>query len=360
MKLKINLSELIRLGERMSPEGSGFILGEKTIAFEPIDIELESGIKINIAELDASSGLISFKGRQVLLYIRDHSQLYDNAIAEPSRGNKFHIAWCKTLDTMRQDGRFGRYHATNRLDGFFEIDDGHGRHQDVALKVCKNCLEKLNYRESANKSIRQNVFSSFVLRDFFSHYSTCFRYMPTGLYTSATSGYSSDWKDISAKTRHKKQFICTDCGADMSSHRGLCDVHHKNGVKYDNADNNLEVVCRDCHRKKPQHGGMYLSFADMKIIQSLRLQQKLNTVRSWQDVYSLTDTSIHGDIKILEMKNYPLPQLFYQIKNPVTNKNHTLDAAWVSEKMAINLEPVGLPGWTIFNVSEAVSYMNER
>lgn len=360
MKLNINFSELIRLGKRMLPEGSGFILGEKLIEFDPIDVELENGIRINISGLDSGSGLISLKGRQVLLYIRDHSQTYDSAIAEPARGNKFHIAWCKTLDNMRRDGRFGRYHATNRLDGFFEIDDAHGRHQDVELKVCKNCLEKLNYLESANKLIRQNIFSSFVLKDFFSHYSTCFRYMPKGLYNSTNSGYTEDWKEISNKIRHRQGFVCGDCNVDMSSHRNLCDVHHRNGVKYNNVDENLEVVCRDCHRKKPQHRGMFLSPSDMKIIQTCRLQQGLNNVDSWSEVYSLTDTSIHGDINILEVKKYPLPQLCYQIEHPAMGRRITLDAAWISEKIAINLEPVVLPGWTIFTVGEAVSYMNER
>lgn len=360
MKLNINLSELIRLGKRMLPEGSGFVLGEKLVDFEPIDVELETGIKINITELDAGTGLISLKGRQVLLYIRDHSQIYDLAIADPGRGNKFHIAWCKTLDTMRQDGRFGRYHATNRLDGFFEIDDGHGRHQDIELNVCKNCLEKLNYRESANKAIRQIVFASFVLKDFFSHYSTCFSYMPKGLYNSTNSGYTEDWKEISNRIRKRSGYVCIDCGVDMSSHRNLCDVHHKDGVKYNNAEANLEVVCRDCHRKKPQHGGMFLSSSDMQAIKACRLQQGLNTVSTWNDVYSLTDTSIHGDINILEMKKYPLPELGYQVKNAGQGREMTLDAAWVSEKIAVNLEPVILPGWTIFTVSEAVSYINER
>lgn len=360
MKLNINFSELIQLGKRMLPEGSGFILGEKTVEFHPIDVELESGIKINITELDAGSGLISFQGRQVLLYIRDHSQIYDAAIAEPARGNKFHIAWCKTLDTMRQDGRFGRYHATNRLDGSFEIDDGRGRHQDVELKVCRNCLEKLNYRESANKVIRHTVFNSFVLKEFFSHYSTCFRYMPKGFHNSKNSGYTEDWREISNRIRTRSGFVCGDCGVDMSSHRNLCDVHHKDGVKYNNKDENLDIVCRDCHRKKPQHGGMFLSFSDMKIIQTCRLQQGLNIVSSWDDVYSLTDTSIHGDINILEMKKYPLPKLGYQIDMPGLERKMTLDAAWISEKIAVNLEPVVLPGWTIFTVSEAVSYMSER
>ena len=357
MKLKIDFSELVSLGKRMLPEGVDFFLDKKISDFGPIDIELKFGKEIEIGELDAGTGLISYQGRQVLLYIRDHSRTYDAAISDPIQGRRFHIAWCKTLEDMRSKGRFEKYHATNRLDGFFEIDDGQGRNQDVDLRVCMNCLERLNYRESANRSIKRTVFNSFVLKDFFAHYSTCFRYMPAGLFTEPNSGYSSDWKTISARIRAREKYICNDCGVDMSLHRNLCDTHHKDGVKYNNSDFNLEVVCRDCHRKKPLHGGMHLTAHDMKIIQMSRLQQKLLTAKNWKDIYSLTDTSLHGDLQILETQRYSLPQLCHQV-NDERNTVITLDAAWAAEKIAINLVPVKLPGWTIFTVGEAVAFLN--
>lgn len=68
---------------------------------------------------------------------------------------------------MRQKNRFERYHATNRVDGLFEIDDGLGRSQDVALKVCMNCLERLNYKGSIDKQQKRVIFKSFSLNEFF-------------------------------------------------------------------------------------------------------------------------------------------------------------------------------------------------
>ncbi|HCN9030216.1 TPA: HNH endonuclease, partial [Escherichia coli] len=43
------------------------------------DIELSTGKEVSIEDLDPGSGLISYHGRQVLLYIRDHSGRYDAA-----------------------------------------------------------------------------------------------------------------------------------------------------------------------------------------------------------------------------------------------------------------------------------------
>ena len=141
MKLDLDFSELIRLGRIMSPDGVDFILEAPTIEFGPLDIELESGKEISLADLDPSSHLISLQGRQVLLYIRDHSTKFDAAVQNPLSGNRFHIAWCQKLEEMKQRNRFERYHVTNRLDGLFTIEDsgyrtGLSRTHDSELKVC--------------------------------------------------------------------------------------------------------------------------------------------------------------------------------------------------------------------------------
>ncbi|EFD1685532.1 HNH endonuclease, partial [Escherichia coli] len=181
MKLSINISELIQLGKKMLPEGVDFFLDESPVGLEPIDIELSTSKEVSIADLDPGSGLISYHGRQVLLYIRDHSGCYDATIVDGKKGKRYHIAWCRTLDEMRQKNRFERYHATNRIDGLFEIDDGSGRSQDADLRVCMNCLERLNYKGSVDRQKRRENFNSFSLNDFFSDYSVCFRHMPKGI-----------------------------------------------------------------------------------------------------------------------------------------------------------------------------------
>ena len=361
MKLNLDFSELVRLAKIMLPEGVDFSLGSSGFDFEPLDIELESGKEISLDDLDSGSHLISLQGRQVLLYIRDHTGRFDAALMDSKNGNKFHVAWCQKLEEMRQRNRFGRYHATNRLDGLFTIDDsgnpGIGlRSADIDLKVCKYCLSKLNYRGSEDKFIRHKVFEEFSLKEFFTDYSTCFKHMPKGLMSEGATGYTSDWKEVSARTRAAASYICSACHVDLSSHHHLCDVHHLNGVKSDNSPANLKVVCKDCHRKQPFHEGVFISSEAMAQIQNLRsLQGIFATSSSWQEVLDLTDTAIHGDLRTMKNAGYlpPIPGL--DIQNAEHEVIATLEAAWPHQRMGISLYPQVCPGWKIYGVGDLVA-----
>ena len=361
MKLNLDFSELVRLAKIMLPEGVDFSLGSSGFDFEPLDIELESGKEISLDDLDSGSHLISLQGRQVLLYIRDHTGRFDAALMDSKNGNKFHVAWCQKLEEMRQRNRFGRYHATNRLDGLFTIDDsgnpGIGlRSADIDLKVCKYCLSKLNYRGSEDKFIRHKVFEEFSLKEFFTDYSTCFKHMPKGLMSEGATGYTSDWKEVSARTRAAASYICSACHVDLSSHHHLCDVHHLNGVKSDNSPANLKVVCKDCHRKQPFHEGVFISSEAMAQIQNLRsLQGIFATSSSWQEVLDLTDTAIHGDLLTMQKVGYlpPIPGL--DIQNAEHEVIATLEAAWPHQRMGISLYPQACPGWKIYGVGDLVA-----
>ena len=355
MKLDLDFSELVNLGRIMSPEGVDFILAPSTIEFGPLDIELESGKEISLADLDPSSHLISLEGRQVLLYIRDHTGWFDAAIDNPNDGKRFHVAWCKTLEEMRFKNRFERYHATNRLDGLFTIEDM-SRTADTKLKVCMNCLSKLNYRGSADRYIRKNIFDNFSLSDFFTDYSTCFRYMPKGLMTNSSTTYTDDWKDISATTRAEAGYICSVCNVDLSSHRHLCDVHHMNGVKSDNTPSNLIVVCKDCHRKQPMHQGIFLSGHDMAQIQRLRSNQGVFAkTASWDEVLAFTDSSIHGDLLAMKEMGFGVPVPGLDIQNSTHEIIATIEAAWPQEKIGISLQPIQCAGWQIFGIGELIA-----
>jgi hypothetical protein len=357
--LRVNFRELIQLGLRMSPNGSGFSLDRDARAFEPIDIELEQGKEIEIDDLDTGSALLSFHGRQVLLYIRDHSRQFDEAVHDPAiNGRRFHLAHCRTLERMKNVNRYERYVATARLDGFFTIADGGRwsgapRTADVQLSVCRNCLDRLNYRNARSSPARRSeVAASFSIAHFFTHYSTCFKFMPVALERAASVGYAIDWPEISRQALAEVGYCCGDCGIDLEAHPHLCDVHHRSGIKSDNSEGNLQVLCRDCHRKQPMHAGIFISHDDFRTIQRLRSEQGRLNAAGWKEAYELSDMSIHGDLAVLQNDGFEPPLIGYDLMDRSGVVVETVEAAWPDKRVALNLTKFDLPGWTIYQVGE--------
>ena len=62
-------------------------------------------------------------------------------------------------------------------------------------------------------------------------------------------GYVKNWEEISLAYRTKKQFTCERCGTQVEDgfDHYYMQTHHKNGVKTDNREGNLECLCIKCH-----------------------------------------------------------------------------------------------------------------
>ena len=119
---------------------------------EVIDIELKEGKKIALSELDAGRRLLSYKDRQVALYIRDHGEDAQAALEDGSQGRRFHVTFCRTLKEMKRDG-LELYVATTDFSGDFHIT---GVHPETGtplagkaeLELCQNCLEQLGLKRN--------------------------------------------------------------------------------------------------------------------------------------------------------------------------------------------------------------------
>lgn len=369
MKLTIDLSGLISNAKRMG-ELQAFDLSDVWVekdTFE-VDDELEQGVDIDVGDIELSpdTGLLSYKGSQVVLYIPDHSFKVEDALIDGGKGNRFHVADCKTLDQMKQRRRFDRYRVTNNLTGFFDISGTHQEKNEVIqgktkLNVCKNCLNMLNYKGASQlkASGRSQLVNEFSLEEFFSTYSSFFKKLPKQLAAKIKHGYTDDWAKISSQKRAEKNHTCQSCRVELSENKGLLHVHHMNGDKTDNSNQNLMVLCSDCHRKEPFHGHMHVPHKDTQAIQRLRMQQGIDIDSDWLHIERNADPALQGILRHCHMKGMPAPKLATRIKTP--SQHIILDIAWVDMKRGVYIGDMpNLQDWELFNPREALVFFGGR
>ena len=374
MKLEVDFSLLEQAVVTMGAEKVDIQLDDEIIPIEPIDKQLDEGIEVNFEDINFDAGLASYQGRQVLLYIKDHS--YGNKIysvlQDGAKGNKFHIAECKTLADMRMKGRFDRYVVTNKVDGVFKVSGHDNRSNELVegetkLNVCQYCLESINYKKFSSLprgSARREFVGQFSLADFFDTYSSFFKFMPSGLADKLTSGYAKDWDQISRNIREKYNYQCQHCGVDLNFNKSLLHVHHVNGVKSDNREDNLRALCCDCHRKQPNHNHMFVSHEQTQQINHLRQEQGITTKESWRSVYELADPGMHGVIDLLERYQVHFPEVGEELQDERGRVVAELELAWPLRKVGIAVDKADAVaatklGWKVYSMRHALSQISD-
>lgn len=366
MPLDVDFSDLLRAVRKMGAEPVDFSVHSQAKPITQIDIELETGIVLNDwNDVDSSNGLLSYKGRQILLYIQDHTRKgIHQTLRDGKKGNKFHIFDCKTLKMMREGGRFERYVVTQNLDGEFHVSgtDWHTKEyvEGIAkLQVCQNCLKELNYKGATNGGAR-NIAQDFNIEEFFSVYSSFFPYLPRRRAGNhEDDNYTKDWPNIAAHYKAEKNFKCESCGVDLSGYKNLLHVHHKNGVKGDNSRKNLQALCSCCHREQPLHGQMFVSHADTQLITRLRREQGLLRPSEWSKAFKYCDPGLHGLLDALQPHCRKPPEVGVDVQDSTHAVVAELEIAWPDSKVGVAIsdddrEAARKAGWHVWSMVDAL------
>ena len=285
MKLTVSYKELEGLVRKMGAERSSWVAGDAQLSpREKLLEDLERGIGIDLSEVISGPGsLLTYAGEQVILYIKDTRDAKDKLQYSPEQSRRFHVAECTTLSDMREKGRFERYVVTRRTDGFFTVDwlerETNKRGEiDAALKVCKNCLKEINYnRYETRNSDKNSIWKSFSIPSFLRDYSTFFVRLPSRTDENAPiDDYVKGWSGISTSVRQARSWACEKCSVNLEHVKNLLHVHHKNGVKTDNSDRNLKVLCALCHAEEPMHNHLKVRGDEKQRILSARVAKSLS------------------------------------------------------------------------------------
>jgi len=94
VKLTVEFRELDEQARRMGAPPSAWRPG--TVALDPreeLHMALDTGIEIDLDEITPEpGGLLTYKGEQVLLYIRDTRSDLDTLLRHPEKSRRYHVA----------------------------------------------------------------------------------------------------------------------------------------------------------------------------------------------------------------------------------------------------------------------------
>ncbi|KZN41034.1 HNH endonuclease [Pseudoalteromonas luteoviolacea] len=369
MEISINFEQLESAALKMGAPSRHIELNASLEQLSEIDSGLGEGLvlgeDLELSDIENTHNLLSYKGRQIMLYIPEQRSHIEEVInnGKIAQARRLHVAECGTIEDMRNKGFFERYQVTNDISGSYPVV-GHQHYRGEVIEgkaelgVCKNCLRILNYKGYADLKgeAKDKVFLELNLAELFESYSSYFKHYPTQ--KKSIGSYTKDWELVSANYRQQQNYTCEQCGVALSNHKRLLHTHHINGVKTDNAVNNLKALCADCHTKQPNHDHMYVSHEDRLLINQLRREQHKFDCSEYSDVLQYADSALKGLLLKCQTYRLPTPELGICIKHG--NELVSIDLAWPRKKFAVVIEHSQLValralGWDVWLASDGLA-----